>query len=246
MGSFSGGLYVWLSGARHRLGVPRRNERFLDVRLPPTPVAHAYDGPVAFAAHLGVTCADRPAYVVSPDERLRALKLLEGRALAAPDGHAPPFVAFFVGGHGAKRWPAERWIDLASRVAADGVRVALFAGPEEAAGVPALRRALDGRAAVVEPQPLRTFAAVLGTAALVVTPDSGPMHLAVAAGTPVVAVLASRGSTFFRPRGPADVALVEPSVDDVYAALRTHPLYASLRDGTVPVADGTATRSAAG
>jgi hypothetical protein len=30
MGSFSGGLYVWLSGARHRLGVPRRNERFLD------------------------------------------------------------------------------------------------------------------------------------------------------------------------------------------------------------------------
>ena len=77
-------------------------------------------------------------------------------------------------------------------------------------------------------------------------PDVVVVGLAVAAGTPVVAVLASRGSTFFRPRGPADVALVEPSVDDVYAALRTHPLYASLRDGTVPVADGTATRSAAG
>ena len=246
MGSFSGGLYVWLCGARHRLGVPRRNERFLDVRLPPTPVAHAYDGPVAFAAHLGVRCADRPTYVISPDERLCAVNLLRERALVAPDGHVSPFIAFFVGGHGAKRWPSERWIDLASRVAADGGRVALFAGPEEAASVPALRSALDGRAVVVEPQPLRTFAAVLGAAALVVTPDSGPMHLAVAVGTPVVAVLASRGSTFFRPRGAADVALVEPRVDDVYAALRAHPLYESLRAGSSSAADGAAARSAAG
>ena len=161
--------------------------------------------------------------------------------------HSPAgFIAFFVGGHGAKRWPSERWIDLASRVAADGGRVALFAGPEEAASVPALRSALDGRAVVVEPQPLRTFAAVLGAAALVVTPDSGPMHLAVAVGTPVVAVLASRGSTFFRPRGAADVALVEPRVDDVYAALRAHPLYESLRAGSSSAADGAAARSAAG
>lgn len=246
MGSFSGGLYVWLSGARHRLGVPRRNERFLDVRLPPTPVAHAYDGPVAFAAHLGVRCPDRPTWVVSSDEQRAAVDLLAGLGLASPGGPVLPFVAFFVGGHGAKRWPNERWVDLAGRVAADGVHIALFAGPEEAASVPALRAALAGRAVVVEPQPLRTFAAVLAAAAVVVTPDSGPMHLAAAVGTPVIAVLASRGSTFFRPRGPADVVLVEPCVEDVDTALRTHLAYASLRAGAVPSASGSATRSAAG
>lgn len=228
MGSFSGGLYTWLSGARHRLGVPRRNERFLDVRLPPTPVAHAYDGPVAFAAHLGVACADRPVYVVSPAEACAAAELLARLGLVARDGRQLPFTALFVGGHRAKRWPIQRWIDLASRLIGDGIRVALFAGPEEAEAVPALRAALGDRAVVVEPQPIRTFAAVLAAAALVVTPDSGPMHIAAAVGSPVVAILASRGSTFFRPRGPSDVALLEPGVDDVVAALRAHPTFGRL------------------
>lgn len=231
MGSFSGGLYAWLSGARHCLGVPRRNERFLDVRLPPTPVAHAYDGPAAFAAHLGVSCADRPVWVISDAERRAASELLARIGLAAPAGPLPPFAALFVGGHGAKRWPTARWADLARQLAADGVAVALFAGPEEADAVGRLRELAGRGALVVEPQPLRTFAAVLGAATLVVTPDSGPMHLAAAVGTPVLAVLASRGSTFFAPRGARDVALLEPTVADVLSALRQHPEYAVLRRG---------------
>lgn len=235
MGSFSGGLYVWLSGARHRMGVPRRNERLLDVRLPPTPVAHAYDGPVAFAAHLGVACADRPTYVIADSERRAAAELLQGIGLSSPDGRVVPFVALFVGGHGRKRWPSERWIELARRIAGDGVRVAIFAGPEEADRVTTLCaafRASKDHVVVVAPQPLRTFAAVLAEATIVVTPDSGPMHLAAAIGTPVVAVLASRASTFFRPRGTADVALIEPGVDDVASAVLGHPSCAGLRVGS--------------
>jgi heptosyltransferase-3 len=229
MGSFSGGLYVWLSGARHRLGVPRRNERFLDVRLPPTPVGHAYDGPVAFAAHLGVGCADRPTYVVSPAEECGARDLLAERGLVDVAGRIAPFVALFVGGHGAKRWPVERWTELAGQLAEQGLRVVVLAGPEESDGLPRLRAALRDRAVLVEPQPLRTFAALLAAAALVVTPDSGPMHLAVAVGTPVLAVLASRGSTFFGPRGPADVVLLEPTVAEVVAEVQGHATYELLR-----------------
>lgn len=236
MGSFSGGLYTWLSGARHRLGVPRRNERFLDVRLPPTPVAHAYDGPVAFAAHLGVECADRPTYVVDPVEARAARELLGARGLLAADGRLTSFVALFVGGHGKKRWPVERWIALVEALRDDGVRAVVLVGPEEVDGLPELRRSLVGIAEVVEPQPLRIFAALLGAAGLVVTPDSGPMHLAVAVGTPVVAVLASRSSTFFRPRGTADVALVEPDVADVVAALRAHATYRRMKDETARTA----------
>lgn len=248
MGSFSGGLYTWLSGARHRLGVPRRNERFLDVRLPPTPVAHAYDGPVAFAKHLGVSCPDHPVYVVAPAEARASAELLARLGLATRDGRVLPFAALFVGGHRAKRWPVERWIDLTTRLSADGVRVALFAGPEEVDSLPTLRAAVGERAVVVEPQPIRTFAAVLASATLVVTPDSGPMHLAAAVGSPVVAILASRGSTFFRPRGPSDRTLLEPGVGEVADAVRAHPLFARLTEA--PPAgtrsDGTASRTAAG
>lgn len=230
MGSFSGGLYTWLCGARHRLGVPRRNERFLDVRLPPTPVAHAYDGAVAFAAHLGVACAERPVYVVAPMEQRAAVDLLAARGLVTPDGGVAPFVALFVGGHGRKRWPVERWVAIAAALHADGIPAVVLVGPEEADSLPHLRSALASRGEVVEPQPLRTFAAVLAAATVVVTPDSGPMHLAVAVATPVVAVLASRSSSFFRPRGAFDVALVEPEVAEVVAALRGHPTYARLKD----------------
>ncbi|MBM4246244.1 MAG: glycosyltransferase family 9 protein [Deltaproteobacteria bacterium] len=244
MGSFSGGLYTWLSGARHRLGVPRRNERFLDVRLPPTPVAHAYDGPVAFAAHLGVACPDHPVWVVTDGERRAAHALLRQRGLEAADGRLEPFAALFVGGHGAKRWPVRQWADLARRLHGEGIRVALFAGPEEAGDVTGLRATLGDGIVVVEPQPLRTFAAVLAAARLVVTPDSGPMHLAAAVGTPVIAVLASRGSTFFGPRGPADVALIEPNVPDVVAAVRNHVAHGQLlRDSrTGPLRDDLAPR----
>jgi heptosyltransferase-3 len=245
MGSFSGGLYVWLSGARHRLGVPRRNERLLDVRLPPTPVAHAYDGPRAFAAHLGVACADRPVWVTSDAERRAAGQLLARLGLAAPDGLPRPFAALFVGGHGAKRWPTAHWADLARQLAADGVAPVLFAGPEEAGAVERLRALAGAGVIVVEPQPLRTFAAVLGAATLVVTPDSGPMHLAAAVGTPVVAVLASPGSTFFAPRGPGDVALLEPAIADVLAALRRHRAYPALRRGVAVAAADASGRAPA-
>jgi heptosyltransferase-3 len=227
MGSFSGGLYAYLSGARHRLGVPRRNERLLDVRLPPTPVSHAYDGPVAFARHLGVACADRPVYRVTAAEADAARRVLAHLGLVGPE-RVEPFVACFVGGHGAKRWPHERWVELARRVASAGARVVLFAGPEEAAHVARLRTDLAGIAPVVEPQALRTFAALLAASTLVVTPDSGPMHLAAAVGAPVVAVLTRSTSTFFGPRGPEDAALCEPDVDAVVAAVRAHPRWSAL------------------
>src|SRR5690606_10063342 len=68
MGSFSGGLYTFLSGARFRVGITGRGDRFLNVRLPAAPVTHAYDGPVAFAERLGVTCEPRPVYVVTEAE----------------------------------------------------------------------------------------------------------------------------------------------------------------------------------
>lgn len=233
MGSFSGGLYTFLSGARFRIGVPRRNERLLNVRLPPTPVSHAYDGPVALARHLGVACADRPDYRITAEECEAARHLLGSLGLAQ-DGTVAPFVAMFVGGHGAKRWPHERWVGLAERLSGAGARVVLFAGPEEAAHVARLRSELLGVADVVEPQPLRTFAALLAVASLVVTPDSGPMHLAAAVATPVVAVLPKRKSSFFNPRGLLDVALSEPSVDAVAAAVLSHARWPASADTTEP------------
>ncbi len=222
LGSFSGGLYTYLSGARFRIGVAGAGDRFLNVRLEPAPVTHAYDGPVELARRLGVGCRNRPVYVVHEGERAAAGELLAGLGLGTPD--APlPFVALFVGGHRAKRWPVGSWIAVAGELARAGARVVVCAGPDEVESLGTLREGLAGLAHVVAPLPLRTFAALLSRAAIVVTPDSGPMHLAAALDVPVIAVLAREGSTFFPPRGAADRALLRPSVAEVVAAVTTHP-----------------------
>src|SRR6185369_11401170 len=54
LGSFSGGLYAYLTGARDRLGCAGKADRFLTVRLPPISPPHVYDGAVELARHLGV------------------------------------------------------------------------------------------------------------------------------------------------------------------------------------------------
>ena len=229
LGSFSGGLYAWLSGARHRLGCSGKGDRFLDVRLPPVATAHVYDSPVAFARLLGVDCPDHPVYAVAPEESARAEEVL--RQLGLAPGR---FVAVFVGGHQDKRWPAPEWLELARLLGQAGGRIAVFLGPEEMHFAERMRAGLAGVAAVVPPQPLRVFAALWSKASLIVTPDSGPMHLAAALEVPTLAVLQSDGSLGYRPRGRLDIVLVRPTVRQVGEAVMAHPAWSADSAATPP------------
>ena len=108
-----------------------------------------------------------------------------------------------------KRWPAERFAMLADRLAGEGGwRVVLVAGAgerDQAAEVSAMskRPHLDLSGQTTLPQ----LAAVLRRAALLVTNDSGPMHLAVAVGTPVVALFGPTEPRAVGPYGPGHMVL---------------------------------------
>src|SRR5262249_15149246 len=119
MGSFSGAMYTYLSGARYRIGCGGKTDRFLNVRLPEVTVSHVYEMRVAFARLFGATCPDHPLYETTPAERSAALALLQRLELAT-ESVALPFLALFVGGHLDKRWPAVQWIELARSLAASG------------------------------------------------------------------------------------------------------------------------------
>jgi heptosyltransferase-3 len=233
MGSFSGGLYTYLSGARYRVGCGGKADRFLNVRLPQVHTSHAYDTPLAFARLLGVSCPDHPVYAVSTEEQSVALALLARLELAA-GLVALPFIAMFVGGHQDKRWRAARWIELARSLATLGARVMVFLGPEEAQVERQYRYELPPSVRVLPPQPLRLFAALWGSAGLIVTVDSGPMHLAAALGVPTVAVLQSDASLTYAPRTPQDRVLVRPTTEEAVAAVVTHPAWADIILARVP------------
>ncbi len=106
----------------------------------------------------------------------------------------PPYVLLVPGAsqqHPEKRWPAEKYAELASRIAGRGVTpVVIGAADERDAG--ALIAAKERRAKVIVSRTdLFQLAALAERAAGAVGNDTGPMHLAAAAGAPCVVLFSS-------------------------------------------------------
>jgi heptosyltransferase-3 len=141
----------------------------------------------------------------------------------ARNGVVSPFVAAFIGGHLAKRWPQPSWADLLRRLLDDRVPVLVFIGAEEVAQGGSLQARVGAALKIVPLQHLRAFAAMLAHATVLITPDSGPMHLAAALGVPTIALLQRERSWFYVPRGAEDRTLFQPRSADVLAALQEHP-----------------------
>lgn len=133
-------------------------------------------------------------------------------ALLAAAGIAgdAPFVAIAPGSiWGSKRWPH---FERLGRRLAERVPVAVMGGPDDAPlGAMVAERAGEGGGRVVNAcgaLTLRQSAALIGRAAVLVTNDSAPLHLATAMETPVVALFGPTIPAFgFGPVRPGDVAL---------------------------------------
>jgi heptosyltransferase-2 len=156
--------------------------------------------------------ADEPSAVYPPqlrptaeDEQV-ALDLLAGGCIQ--DGES--FVAMAPGSiWGSKRWPYYR--ELAAALAARAPVVAV-GGPEDVelgekivqAVRPSGRPAVNGCGKLT----LRQSAALIARAAVLITNDSAPLHLATAMSTPIVAVFGPTVPEFgFGPIRAGDVAL---------------------------------------
>ena len=117
------------------------------------------------------------------------------RAVARALGDGEPPVVLHPGSSAVavhKRWPSKRFADLARRLADEGCRVVVAAGPTpaEQALAGAVCDASGGGAE--RGAPTRTFeelAALLAAARAFVGSDSGPLHVASLVGTPAVQLL---------------------------------------------------------
>lgn len=101
----------------------------------------------------------------------------------------PPVVLNPGGGWATKRWPPERYGNLAERIESRwGIPVVLTHGPGEEDLIAAARSGSGGRIRTLQTS-LFELAALCRRARLIVGGDTGPLHLAEALGTPVVAIL---------------------------------------------------------
>lgn len=115
----------------------------------------------------------------------------------------------------AKRWPVDRAADLARRVAEErGYPVVIHCGPgdrEDARAVVRQARSAGVRSmADFDPLPLGLSRGVLSRAAVVLSTDSGPRHMAVALGVPTVTLFGPTDPLTNRTHADHEIAMWEP------------------------------------
>lgn len=190
----------WRSGALARLaGIPERigfadGSTLLYTSTVERPRAgHEVERLLALAA----PGEDPPVSIgLDQEDRLEAKRWLAAQEI--PDG----FTALAPGSiWGTKRWPY--YGELAARLSGP---VVVVGGREDRALGESIVTASGGRARNAAGElSLRGSAALIARAGLLVTNDSAPLHMATAAGTPIVAIFGPTVPSFgFGPRGARD------------------------------------------
>jgi heptosyltransferase-1 len=107
-----------------------------------------------------------------------------------------------------KRWPAERFGEIAAFLhdACDLIPVVLW-GPGEEMLADAVIGASSATALVAPPTTVSDLVAITRAAALVVSGDTGPLHIATAVGTPTVSLFGPTDPARNGPWTPADLAV---------------------------------------
>jgi ADP-heptose:LPS heptosyltransferase len=197
----------YLSGARFIFKLPNAS-RFgflLSNREPVmrwTDFAHGIDQRLAVAALAGGKPTDR--HMTLPIAAAQRAELADWLQTQGLDGTAP-LIGFQSGASTrSRRWAPSRFVELGRRLLAErsNMRIAITGSPAErelAAGI--AQEIGDARVIVTAGDlSLPLLPALLERCQLLVTGDTGPMHLAVAVGTPVVALFAVAD---WRKSGPA-------------------------------------------
>lgn len=113
-------------------------------------------------------------------------------------------------GHPAKRWPLDRWVAVAERLADLGQGVAIVAGPEDRSAVLDAVKAMSRPVSVATPPTVGALAALLRRTQVVVAGDTGPLHLAGALGVRTVAVYGPSDPVTAAPVGTGHRVLKHP------------------------------------
>lgn len=219
-----------LSGAGTRLYSrrPGRSLDFLSNFSPPPPLEdrskHAVDRYLDVLAPLGIKTAERVPRLRTREEDDRAIEQMLKKQKASAGA---PLIGLFPGaGHPSRRWPLERFAELAEFfVRNDGVRIALFAGPEERALVQQMRALFPRDTLIFDRLTIPQLASALARLAVFVSNDTGPMHIATAVGTSTVILLDHRAPQSFMPvaenhRVVSSGTINEITTEEVYGATR--------------------------
>ncbi|HBR17446.1 MAG: lipopolysaccharide heptosyltransferase II [Deltaproteobacteria bacterium RIFCSPLOWO2_12_FULL_43_16] len=187
-------FFVFLCGIPERIGFDRNGEgRFLTRRIEINGVRHQIDHYLEIVKSFGIHDDGRAMdFAISKDAESLADKILRTGGV----GKGDIVIGILAGGASniktempIKRWPLENYIELSNKMIADGYKIILLGAEGDKPNAEAILKKstvdiidLTGKATLEE------TAAVMKRCNVIVTHDSGPMHLASAVGRPVVSI----------------------------------------------------------
>jgi lipopolysaccharide heptosyltransferase I len=201
---------AWLSGARWRIGKAhphaRELSRWFNNDLVDVGGSHVIEHYLELLRPLGVTSPvvrfdlpEQAADARAADCFIHNSQLAAGRFAILNPGAGWP----------SKIWPAERYGELARSLRdAHGLpSVAVWGGEDERPLAETIVAASGGAARLAPPTSLAELAALCRRAALCVASDTGPMHLAVAVGTPTISLHGPSRAEWCGAYGPTNIRL---------------------------------------
>ena len=196
--------FVRKLGARVAAGARSPDAAPLDHVVPYVLAQSEYMRHLEVAALVGAR-----AVTLEPRPAVTARDLDEARE-ALPEDGAPLAVIHPAAGDERRRWPPEKFAAVGDALAGAGARVAVVGVEEDRALISSVVGAMRrGAADLCGRLSLRGLAGLLGRSAVVVSNDSGPLHLAFAVGAATVGI-------FWGPNllnaGPATRARHRPAV----------------------------------
>lgn len=172
-----------------------------------------------------VSATTRPSIEIeaTPEEKSNARRLLASSGIAADRRFLVlnPGAAY----GSAKRWGEDRFAEAGDTLAAEwGTDVAIIGSETERSIAERIRDLMRSRVVVLNGKTsLETLIGVIAESSLVLTNDSGPMHIAAALGVPTVAVFGATDHVATGPYG-ARTTIVRESVDCSPCMLRECPI----------------------
>lgn len=208
-------LACWLSGAPLRIGCRGRYgaelSPWLNNRLVKPARPHITDRQLELLAPLGVAAG------AGPHERVRwDLPRCPGAdASVAKWAPTEAHGGFAVINPGAtwdsKLWERDRFAAVAQRLGeqAELRTVVVWGGDRERGWAEEIAERSGGWATIAPPTSLQELASLLRQARLMISSDTGPMHLAVAVGTPTVGLFGATNPDDCGPYGPPHEAVLK-------------------------------------
>ena len=216
-------LLGFLSGAPHRL-YSRRSNRSLDFlsNFKPQPAKevetnHLIDRYLDLLKPLGIqnpprtpTLKTNPAADFAVETLLKKEKAQSGELL----------VGLFPGaGHPGRIWPLEHFAELADHlVRNDRVRIVVFTGPEERSKVPEMRPQFSQGTIFFDRLTIPQLVSAQARLTIFISNDTGPVHIAAAAGTPVIVIMDRPDPHSFTPVGDHHRLIFGQSVRNISVA----------------------------